>query len=218
MEAERDYSRMQDYIVGKMPAQERSEFEARLQREPGLVRELEDSLRLREGLQQLRDQGHALQATPGRTLLRIWTPMLAAAVVVGVALFLRSQFTGHVPASILSASLPQAALGSARAVERLFTFIPTRGELDLELPKAGEIELRAAPQIHETNSRYRLALVRQEGGLVGALTGLATGSDGYVHAFVDAKQLSPGRYELHLEVQGPPSDPDVFPFTLHFAH
>jgi hypothetical protein len=214
MEAERDYSRMHEYIVGKMPAQERREFEERLAREPGLVRELEDSLRLREGLQQLRDQGHALQSTPGRTLLRIWSPLLAAAVVVGVALFLRTQFTAvHAP-SILSASLPPGSGSAGRPVAELFTFIATRGALDLQLPDSGEIELRAAPQLHETNLRYRMTLVRQEGGLVGTLPDLATGTDGYVHAFVDAATLTPGRYELHLEVQGPPADPDVFPFRL----
>jgi hypothetical protein len=214
MDVERDYSRMQDYIVGRMAAEERSDFEARLAREPGLVRELEDSLRLREGLQQLREQGHVLQSTPWKSLMRIWSPLLAAAVVIGVALFLRAQFAVQAP-GILTAALPPAVQAAGRPVAALYTFISMRGDTPtLELPPAGEIELRAAPQIHDANSRYRLALVRQAGGLVGALPDLATGPDGYVHGFVDAAQLQPGRYELHLEVQGPPSDPDVYPFTL----
>ena len=57
IEAGRDFERMQDYIVGRRSDDEHRAFEDRLLRDPGLVREFEQSLRLREGLHALRVQG-----------------------------------------------------------------------------------------------------------------------------------------------------------------
>jgi len=57
-DAGRDVERMQDYMVGRLSDDEHRAFEDRLVRDPGLVREFEQSLRLSEGLHQLRAQGH----------------------------------------------------------------------------------------------------------------------------------------------------------------
>ena len=58
--AGRDYRTMQDYIVGRLSDDESHAFEDRLVNDPGLVRELEESIRLREGLQRLREQASGL--------------------------------------------------------------------------------------------------------------------------------------------------------------
>jgi hypothetical protein len=53
-----DFERMQDFIAGRLSDDEQRAFEDRLARDAGLVHELEQSLRLSEGLHQLRAQGY----------------------------------------------------------------------------------------------------------------------------------------------------------------
>src|SRR2546429_9659507 len=86
--AGRDYERMQDYIVGRLSDDDSHAFEDRLLNDPGLVRELEQSLRLRDGLEQLREQGYFGKAVSRGMSPRIWLPALVAAAGAGVALFL----------------------------------------------------------------------------------------------------------------------------------
>jgi hypothetical protein len=204
----RDFVRMQDYIVGRLSDDERRAFEDRLLRDPQLVRELEQSLRMREGLQQLRGQGcvataasRGKVASRGRSL-RLWLPALAAAAIAGLALFLWVQ-RGASP--VLTASLESGSgAHDAPFVTGPFTFVPMRGGLtpDVDLPSAGLIEFRAAPAMRLTGPRYRVTLMRRDPGgsdePVGALAGLALSSDGYVHCFADASRLTQGSYLLRI--------------------
>ena len=222
--ADRDFATMQDFIVGRLSDDERRAFEDRLVREPTLVHELERSLRMRAGLEQLRAQGYFTKAAYRGGSSRNWVPALAAAACAGVALFLwLSRDIG--PPPILLASLDSQAPADVRsAVAAHFTFVSVRGGAapDLDLPAAGLIELRAAPSTLETIHRYRVTLLRQEeAGVTAAvadLGGLAVGTDGYVHCYADAARLAPGRYVLRIQ-----PDPDTpgmaekFPFTLR-AH
>jgi hypothetical protein len=190
-------------------------------RESELVRELEQSLRMREGLRQLRTQGYLVEAASRVRGSRIWIPALAAAACAGLALFL---WLSHVtaPAGILVASLESRTSANVRPlVAARFTFVSMRGASapDLGLPATGLIEVRAAPSAREGVHRYRVMLVReQEGGAgesVGALAGLAVSSDGYVHCYADAARLAPGRYALHLQPDtDAPGMAEVFPFNL----
>src|SRR5204863_4642304 len=104
MEVGRDSELMQDYIVGRLSDHEHRAFEDRLVRDPGLVHELEQSLRLSEGLHQVRAQGYFDKAAPRARGSRTWLPVLAAAAIAGLALFLWLQpSTG--PSPVLKASL-----------------------------------------------------------------------------------------------------------------
>ena len=219
IDAERDFATMQDFIVGRLSDDEQRAFEDRLVRESALVRELEESLRMREGLRRLRTQGYLVEAASRVRSSRIWIPALAAAACAGLAVFLwLSHVTG--PAPILVASLESPA-STNPLVAAHFTFVSMRGATtpDLGLPATGLIEFRAAPSTREGVHRYRVMLVReQEGGAaesVGALAGLAVSSDGYVHCYADASRLAPGRYALHLQPDtGAPGVAEVFPFNL----
>ena len=220
VEVGRDFERMQDFIVGRLSDDEHRAFEDRLARDPALVHELEQSLRLSEGLHQLRAQGYFDKAATRARGSRIWLPLLAAAGIAGVALFLRLQpSTGPLP--VLTASLDSRAPAVGPSVAAHFTFVAVRdGSIpDLDLPSVGVIEFRAAPATHLTRSRYRMTLVRQdEGGAskpVGAAAGLALGADGYVHGYADASRLEPGRYLLRIEPDAAnPGTGEVFPFNL----
>jgi hypothetical protein len=215
-----DFERMQDFIVGRLSNDEHRAFEDRLARDPGLVHELEQSLRLSEGLHQLRAQGYFDKAASRARGSRIWLPLLAAAAIAGLALFLWLQpNTGPLP--VLTASLASRAPAVGPPVAAHFTFVALRdGSIpDLELPSGGVIEFRAAPATHLTASRYRMTLVRQdEGGAskpVGAAAGLVLSADGYVHGYADASRLAPGSYLLRIEPDAQtPGTADVFPFIL----
>ena len=200
---DRDFATMRDFIVGRLSDSERREFEDRLVREPALVRELEQSLRMREGLQQLRAQGYFAKPLRGANVR--WVPLLVAAAGAGVAVFLwLARITGPTP--ILIRSLESSTTADMRSlVAAHFTFVSMRGSPapDLDLPAAGLIEIRAAPSARATTQRYRMTLLRQEDGgspqTVAVADGLSAGTDGYVHCYADASRLSPGSYLLRVE-------------------
>jgi hypothetical protein len=212
---------MQDFIVGRLSDDEQRAFEDRLVRESELVRELEQSLRMREGLQRLRTQGYFAKTSPRVRGSRIWIPALAAAACAGLALFL---WLSHAmgPAPILVASLESRAPGNVPPlVAAHFTFVSMRGASapDLVLPSAGWIEFRAVPSTREGIQRYRLMLVRQEQAgsaePVSTLAGLAVSTDGYVHCYAEASRLAPGRYVLRIQPDtNAPGTVEVFPFNL----
>jgi len=220
MDAGRDFERMQDYVVGRLSEDEHRAFEDRLVRDPALVHELEQSLRLSEGLHQLRAQGYFDKAASRARGSRIWLPILAAAAIAGLALFLWLQPRNR-PSPVLTASLESRTAGVTPSVAAHFTFVAVRESStpDLELPSGGVIEFRAAPATHLTASRYRMTLVQQDEGEsskpVGAAAGLALGADGYVHGYADASRLEPGRYLLRIEPDAEtPGTAEVFPFNL----
>jgi hypothetical protein len=210
-----DFERMRDYLAGRLPEEERQTFEDRLERDPALVRELEQTLQLQEGLMALRAQGRLVIPVPRVRSYQSWFPTLAAAAITGVALFFLVHRSAG-PASILTASLESAAAAPAVAH---FTFVSMRGSSapTLDLPSSGLIEFRAAPGGHDSNGRYRVTLFRQdEGGIsapVGELAGLPLNSDGYVHLFADASRLTGGRYVLRVE-DAASSASQAFPFNL----
>lgn len=214
----RDLERMQDYIVGRLPDEERDAFEERLVRDPALARELDQSLQLSAGLSELRQQGYFARASRPR-IFQSWLPTLAAAAVAGVAVML---LWTPSPDPVLMGSLqPVSASHAAPWVAAHFTFVSVRGAADpvLDLPASGLIELRAMPAAHEADVRYRVRLIRQDATgatSVGELVGLVPGEDGYMHSYADAARLKAGRYVLSVETVGGKGS-ETFPFTLRAA-
>jgi hypothetical protein len=219
---DRDFAAMQDFIGGRLSEDECRAFEDRLARDPGLARELEQSLRIREGLQQLRTRGYIRRTRPIGWNYRTWVPAaLAAAAIAGVALFLWVPRAAG-PVSLLMASPGTHTAGDAAArVAAHFTFVSMRGGTtpDLELPSSGLIEIRAAPGSHPTAERYRATLVRwDESGparTLALLSDLPVGTDGYVHCYADATRLTPGNYVLRVQPDNDTGLADVFAFNLH---
>jgi hypothetical protein len=231
MELDRDFERMRDYVVGRMPDAERRTFEDRLARDPELVRELEQSLRLREGLQMLKARGYfetraATAARAARESARRWrprllVPALAAAAAAGLALFLWIQPRPSSSPGLLRASLESGLPGAAAQVRAHFTFVSMRtgSSPDLALPTQGLIELRVQPAAHAHVPRFRLTLVRDQEGIreepLGTLGGLAPANDGYIHLYVDASRLTAGSYWLRVQGEtGSDSAAEVFGFRL----
>jgi hypothetical protein len=197
----RDFERMRDYTAGRLSDEEARAFEDRLVRDPELVRELEHSLRLSEGLRRLRQEGQVAAPRPWIRGFRVWLPLLAAAGIAGVALVMRTPSTLQAP-SVLVSSVESRPGGASSPVTAHFTFVRMRDDSTpvLELPERGLVELRAQPAERTTDSRYRVALSQQdENGssrTVGALAGVGLSADGYVHSYADAARLVPGSYVL----------------------
>jgi hypothetical protein len=217
MDVGRDFERMRDYIAGRMSDEERRAFDDRLLLEPGLVRELEESLRLREGFEQLRAQGYFRQRAWRPQVARWLLPALAAAAIAGIAFLLRAQL-GTAPLPGLSAT-PEA---NSSSITARFTFVSMRNDAvpDLSLPSSGLIEFRAAPPLRHTPGAYRATLAREESGssrIVGTLGGIAPSADGYVHSYADASRLEGGGYVLRVEGDGEKAAVSEFRFALRAA-
>ena len=75
----RDFERMRDYIEGRLSEEEHRAFEERLARDPELVRELERSLQMQEGLLQLHSQGYFNRSAAKKPAPRLGFPVAAAA-------------------------------------------------------------------------------------------------------------------------------------------
>ncbi len=215
---ERDLERMHGYLVGRLSDEERRIFEDQLTRDPDLVREIEQSLQLREGLQQLQAEGYfERHASPPRAI-RFWVSAAAAASAAALALILWLQ--PRIPAApVLLGSLPaHTGTGESPAIGAHFTFVALRDGAtpDLQMPAVGLIEFRTLPSTRTGASSYRVALTREDGTTskpIGALSGLPLNADGYVHFYADVSGLAPGRYQLHVDSESQTSGP---PLTFSF--
>lgn len=223
IDVERDFERMREYVGGRLADDERRTFEDRLARDPVLVREFEQTLRLREGLEQLKEQGYFAVAAPLSTRrLALWMPALAAAAIAALAIIVRVQPRTESPAVLLAAPASGAPTGAAPLVSSRFTFVAMRGNssYDLDRPPAGLMEFRVSPEGHVANARYRMTLARVGTGgateTLGTLTDLAMGADGYLHGYGAVARLTAGHYLLRVEPAGPAAGEALsFPFELH---
>jgi hypothetical protein len=220
LDVSRDPERIRDYLAGRLSEEENHAFGERLIRDPGLVRELERTLQMREGLQQLQEQ-QKFGAMRGRQR-RVWLPALAAAAtvaIIAVSLWVR---TGT-DTSVLGATLASRfATNATPEITARFTFVQMRGGAvpALALPARGAIEFRAQPATADAASGYRVTLLREMGSEVeprGSAVVPAIGADGYLHVYADAARLEPGRYVLRVQDAGQLAAELMFPFDFRTA-
>jgi len=220
MDVTRDLERMRDYVGGRLSDEEHRAFEERLGRDPELVRELEQSLRLREGLEELQGQGYFTRAaTPQRPRSWAWLPALAAAAALAAVMFLWVG-PGRGPTGIPQGPATLLTATGGAPVTAHFTFVSMRDATAprLELPASGLVEVRAAPAERSAESDYRVTLFRDEGDSslpVGTVSNVALTADGYVRTYADTSRLTPGAYEVRVEaVDEPQAAPTEFRFVL----
>ncbi len=193
---------IQNYIVGRLSDIERRAFENQLLSDASLVRELEESLRLREGLEVLRDRGELDRpARRRRSVLFDRSGRAAAAaltvIAIGIGLYYVRGSPPAVAASIagLKADIPLVV------VER-YSFAKVREATRtpvLDLPTRGALELRALTSATGNGQTFVATLEESRGARssrIGSAEHLAADADGFVAIYADTARLQPGDYVL----------------------
>jgi anti-sigma-K factor RskA len=202
-----DMVSVRDYVAGRLSATEREAFEERLASDSGLVRELEDSLRMREALEVLREL--KLRGEPSRSrrrALHLAFACAAAAALAAVGVSLTFYYGGRSP-PIVGASLAALRAGSSvpPAVLERYAFAAMRDTAsmpELVLPASGALELRALTPVTDPSQTFRVALAAKRGqqtSLVGRVEHLVPDADGFLVIYADAARLQPGDYWLSVE-------------------
>jgi hypothetical protein len=213
----RDLERISDYLADRLSDEERDAFGERLVREPQLVREMELTLQMREGLHQLRASGYLSAPARTRARGRRWLPALAAAATLAVVALGLQVYPGlqrsTAPATAWLRASP--TVGSAAVA---FTFIEMRGSRRvLEVPGTGRVGLNLPVESSDLGERYQVTLFSENDGSdkpLATLSGVAAGTDGSLHLNADASHLQPGDFELVIKPSDPRVTAETFPFTV----
>jgi hypothetical protein len=158
-----------------------------------LVRDLEETLRLREGLELLREQGEL--GAMRRPRRRLWLAA-ACALLATVSAFVVHSGLRHVNSPLVAASV--TALATGRQSAGIVSAAATR---ELALPASGVLELRALTPTTDASRTYDVSLEMTGGQPVrlGSVDHLTPDADGFVVLYADAAQLKPGEYVLIVE-------------------
>ena len=195
------------YLADQLSPAETDAFEAYYVEHPSMVREIEQALRLREGLATLRDR----QQLDGLMRARRWRwamPLsIAAAVMLAVAGMLVWHGDSRVTPSV--AATLQELMGEAKSPLPLggkYLLVRMRGTeqaLEISLPterSALELQMLPASRIEGAPYQVEVEHVAADGQatLLGRIHGLTPGEDGLVSAVLDSAKLQPGRYVVQL--------------------
>jgi hypothetical protein len=190
--------RIANYVSGRMSEGELQAFEADLQRAPELVDEMEQTLRLREGLAVLRDRGQ-LDGKAQARAIPAWVGLAASVAVaaVGATLF---HYSTSIRNDFLFTSRPTDA--QAAALET-FTIVQTRGADLQRLPEPRPdtlVLLLIRPTFPSPSGHYAVSLSSSDAGQhsVASLAGVEANPEGWVKVFARANALTKGHYALVL--------------------
>ena len=218
---------IQAYLGGHLSGAENRAFEEQLPRDPSLVRAMEDTLRLREGLEVLRARGELASLVRGARRTRSYWAFGAAiaAGVASVAVFLGLQFFARAPIVTASIDAFTSHAGAPSPVTARYTFAAMRqasSNREFDLPSSGVLELRALAAGAEPARSYRATLTlipeAAPAAAIGTAARLRSDPDGFVTLYADAARLEPGDYALSVAPEsGEASSASSFRFHLRRA-
>jgi hypothetical protein len=205
IEAEHTVAR---YLADQLSPAEAAEFEDYYTQHPGMVREIEYTLRLKEGLATLHDRGE-LDALIRMRRWRWALPLSIAAAVAGAALGTWTWYGSSGAAPVAAESIEALLDGSHPTLPLAgkYMMVKVRGAepaaLEIPLPAtASALELQVLPAGGAAAAPYRLVLERHEGEgsptPVAEVAGLTPGADGLVAAFLDSERIQRGQYTVEL--------------------
>jgi|GEM_PF-2532536 len=223
-----DLKRIQDeqivarYLADQLDTDEAAEFEAYYTHHPEMVREIEQTLRLKEGLAVLRDQNR-LEALARASRPR-WALPAALAAALTVAVVGAWMWRGSSTPSPLSGSVAQFATADTQPARVSATYLLARmraagAPLEIPLPPdQGAIELRILPSDGASSPAYRASLTRLnaegEGEPLAHVSDLTPSPDGLVAAYLDSSRLQPGRYSVELRAEQSPASGSTDRFII----
>ncbi len=211
------------YLGGRLSHADTRAFEERLPRDPELVRAMEDTLRLREGLEVLRERGElaGLLRAPRRARSYWAFGSALAAGIASVAVFLGLQFLGRAPIVTASIDALAAHAGAPLPVTARYTFAAMRqanANPAFDLPPTGVLELRVLASGADPARSYRATLTlvpdAAPAATIGTAARLRSDTDGFVTFYADASRLAPGDYALAVAASGESVAAAPLRFTL----
>jgi hypothetical protein len=198
------------YLAGQLDPVESAEFEAHYAKNPDVVRDIERTLRLKEGLAVLEESGELDELLQPRTY---WRPALGlaagiAVLVVGVWLWIGQATTVSPIVTTLTALTDTH--GKPLHVASTHMLVRTRGPatiVDVPLPpQRSAIELQMIPSSRPESGRYRVLLGQVDAANavapVAETHATANTADGFVTAYLDSSLLSRARYAIELVPEG----------------
>jgi hypothetical protein len=197
------------YLAGQLDTAESAEFEAQYAKQPELVREIERTLRLREGLAVLEESGELDALLHRRSY---WRPAMGlaagiAALVIGVWLWIGQATLAPIVATV--AALTDTH-GKPLHVANTYVLVRTRGPataVEVPLPRErSALELQMFPSSAAQDGHYRVLLGQLDAANaiapVAETHATANPADGFVRAYLDSARLSRGRYAIELQPEG----------------
>jgi hypothetical protein len=196
------------YLADQLSAEEAEAFEAYYTQHPSMVREIEYTLRLKEGLATLRDR----QQLEGLMKARRWRwalPLSIAAAVTAAALGTWTWY-GSPNDSPIAAGTLEALMENSPATLPLsgkYMLVRVRSAeqvpLEIALPaQPSAVELQVLPAGGVAAAPYRLTIetrpAQGKAKPVTQVTGLVPGSDGLVAAWLDSERIQRGPYTVEL--------------------
>lgn len=199
------------YLAGQLDAAESAAFESYFEKNPDTVRDIERTLRLKEGLAVLQDRGELSSIMQARKP-PVWRPAIGlaagiAALVVGVWLWVGQSSVAPIVGTVAALVDGQ---GHPLRVASTHMLVKVRGlatSLDIPLPaERSAIELQMIPSSRAADASFRVVLGQVDAAnavaTIAETRAVANASDGYVHAFLDSAKLSRGRYVIDLQQEG----------------
>jgi hypothetical protein len=214
------------YLAGQLSAADEMSFEGYAADHPEVFRDVESTLRLKEGLAVLRDRDEL------QTLMRHrdWrVPFAAAAAAVLLLVTLGIWAWWHVPSrTLILAGSPAEFVGDPSRplpVAGTYGLIRSRGQgsaVEIAVPaQRSAIQIRVLPSEFAERGPYRASLERGEGNggkaVVGEIGGLVAADDRFVTLYLDSSRLTPGDYEITLvraDAASPATEADRFTLRM----
>jgi len=197
------------YLADQLSPQETAAFEAYYTQHPSMVREIEYTLRLKEGLATLRDRQELDLLMKARGWRRA-LPLSIAAAIAGAALLGTWTWYGSLGAAPIAAGSLEALIENGQATLPLggkYMLVRVRSAeaapLSIPLPaQPSALALQVLPAGGPTAAPYRLVLRQQraEGKpkALAEVTGLVPGPDGLVTIWLDSERIQRGQYTIEL--------------------
>ncbi len=196
------------YLADQLSPEQAEAFEAYYTQHPGMVRDIEHTLRLKEGLATLRDRQQLdalMKARRGRWAL----PLSIAAAITGAALGTWTWYGSPTQAPVAGRSIEELLDGGKATlpVAGKYMLVRVRGAEQAPFPiplplTPSALELQVLPSGGSAAAPYRLVLERNDAAgkskPIADLAGLAPGSDGLVAAWLDSERIQRGRYTVEL--------------------
>lgn len=214
------------YLADQLPPAQAEEFEAYYTQHPGMVREIEYALRLREGLATLRDRGQ-LDALVKARHSRWGTTFSIAAILVAALIGGWTWLGSRAPARAIAPSLDELVSESKYALPLAGKYLLVRtrsassAALQIPIPaQRSALELQMLPSAGLDGAPYTLSLSRIDDGKatpIDETAGLTVGPDGLVTTWVDSGALQPGLHALSLNPAGSGASMPADRFVIELA-